>query len=350
MGSGEQDGVGHPRHGSGFEALPSAVAGRGHPEVASAHAVLHVAPENSVLDEDVRFRLVAFVVDVDGAAALDDGRVVDDRAELGGDRLADLACVVARAFPVEVGLEPVAYGLVEEDSAVSRAKDDLELARRSRPGVQEGQSLAGGALRVPLRGLAVEVGEGHPPAAAALTCLAAPVLLGDSRNSETHHGLTVVGDPSVARGDQDFAHRLSEGRARLHELWVIGEYGARRALEELSLLRPGLVQRVPGKVITTCRVDRRQSLDMKSRRTARDARRALGRPLHGLEAQVLDVGVAGRVALLDAHTQPHAHTPRGAARDPLLEGNPAGGPVFKEEVGVITPLGQGDFEQLPQDF
>ena len=93
-------------------------------------------------------RLGAFVVHVDGPAALKQGRVVDHRAEGARDVLADLARVVARALPVEVGLEPVADGLVQQDAAVAGRQHDLHLPGGRLARVEQDQRLSGGLFGV----------------------------------------------------------------------------------------------------------------------------------------------------------------------------------------------------------
>ena len=63
---------------------------------------------------------VAFVVDINAAAARDQGAVVHHRAKLAGDLLPDSVRIVAGLLAVEVGLESMANGFVQEDTAVSR--------------------------------------------------------------------------------------------------------------------------------------------------------------------------------------------------------------------------------------
>src|SRR4029077_10401295 len=92
-----------------------------------AQTIVHVPDELALLDERRGARLVAFVVDVDRSARLEKRRVVDDVAQLARDDVAHLSGVVARALAVEVRLETVTDGFVEEDAAVARREDDLPL-------------------------------------------------------------------------------------------------------------------------------------------------------------------------------------------------------------------------------
>ena len=60
VGAGEEDGVGHAGERGGTEALAAAVAGGAELVVARREAVVHVAGEGAVLDEDAAGGLVAF--------------------------------------------------------------------------------------------------------------------------------------------------------------------------------------------------------------------------------------------------------------------------------------------------
>jgi hypothetical protein len=79
-------GIGHVRI-----AFAPAVAGRLHAHQAGVQRVLDVAAQDAVLDQHVALAGVAFVVDVERAAAVGDGAVVQHRDALGRHALADLA-------------------------------------------------------------------------------------------------------------------------------------------------------------------------------------------------------------------------------------------------------------------
>ena len=79
---------------------------------------------------------------------------------------------------------------------------------------------------------------------------------------------------------------------------------------------------------------------------ARDLRRGLGRALHRVPVELLDVRVARRVPLLDAHPEPHRDAARGALQDALVEHEAARRAVLEEEVRVVPSAREGDAEEL----
>ena len=289
-------------------------------------------------------RLVAFVVDVDRPARLEERRVVDHAAQLARDDVADLAGVVARAAAVEVRLEPVTHGFVEEDPAVARREHDLHRPRRRLLRVEHPDRLLGRVLRVLLGRVPVEVAERRAPAAARAALLPLTVLLGDRADAEAEERLRVAGHLPVARGDEDFANFFREARLDLDDARVERVRRRRRALEELALLDAWLVDRDRRQLVPT-----RQGQDAHRRRlaraAARDLRGRLGCVLHRVPIELLDVRVARRVALLHADAEPHRDAARGALQDPFVEDEPTGGAVLEEEIGVVAAFRQRDREQ-----
>src|SRR5882672_11264700 len=162
--AGQEDRVGHPGHRRAREALAPTVSARFQVKVARAQAVVHVADELALLDEGAAPRLVALVVHVDGAATLQERRVVHDRAQFAGDVVTDLARIVARPFSVEIGLQPVAHGLVKQDAAVARRQYDLHLTCGRVVRGEHRDRLPSGFASMPHRALALEVT--HPGASA----------------------------------------------------------------------------------------------------------------------------------------------------------------------------------------
>src|SRR5207302_5996576 len=99
--------------------------------------------------------------------------------------LTDHAGVVARAFAIEVGFEPVSHRFVEQDAAVARGEHDFELAGWSFARVEHRDRLTRGLGCVPLGSLVVEIGERHPAAAAARSLLTLAISLRDGAHAET---------------------------------------------------------------------------------------------------------------------------------------------------------------------
>ena len=91
-------GVGHARHRDVAERLAAAVARWRDAEMVGRDAVLHVGGELAVFDQQVAAGRVALVVDVERAAALQQGGVVEHGDQRRGDGFAD-AVRVGCSFP-----------------------------------------------------------------------------------------------------------------------------------------------------------------------------------------------------------------------------------------------------------
>ena len=80
--------VGHARHGGMGETFPPAVAGRSHTHQSGIQAILHVALQDTVLDQHSVRRRRTFVVNGQRPTAIVQGAVIDDRYTRRGDALA----------------------------------------------------------------------------------------------------------------------------------------------------------------------------------------------------------------------------------------------------------------------
>ena len=193
--------------------------------------------------------------------------------------------------------------------------------------------------RVPLRALALEVARcscarrrrSSPPAACR------PSRRWRARRSARAAACRATIVPSLV-DDEDLADLLGEARLDLHDARVVRVRRRRRALEQRALVEAGHVERDPARA----RSGSGSSTALRARSgavaasAARDLRRGLRRALHRVPVELLDVGVAGRVALLDAHPEPHRDAARGALEDALVEDEAAGRAVLEEEVGVVA--------------
>src|SRR5690606_30886532 len=92
--------------------------------------------ENAVLDQHGALGRIAFVVDRERAAAVGQGAVVHHGDAPGGDLLADAAGEGGAALAVEVALETVADGLVQQDAGPAAAEHDGHAAGGRRLGAQ----------------------------------------------------------------------------------------------------------------------------------------------------------------------------------------------------------------------
>ena len=85
----QHEGIGHARHGDVLIAFAPSAAGGGGFQQSRRKLVLQIAAQNSVFDQDIALRGLAFVVDVERTAPAANGAVVDHRAERTGHLLAD---------------------------------------------------------------------------------------------------------------------------------------------------------------------------------------------------------------------------------------------------------------------
>jgi len=101
-------------------AFAPAVARGRHFHQTGVELVLQITRENAVLDQHRAMGRRAFVVDVDRAAARRHGAVVDHRAELRRDPLADAIAESRGLFAIEISLEAVTDRFVEQNAGPAR--------------------------------------------------------------------------------------------------------------------------------------------------------------------------------------------------------------------------------------
>ena len=162
----EHVGVGHARQRQAGVAFAPAIAGGLHPHQAGVQAVLHIAFQDAVFNQHIGLGGVAFVVDVERAAPVGQGAIVQDGHALGGDALADAAAEGAGAFAVEVALQPVAHGFVQQHAGPASAQHYGHFAGRGRAGIEVGQGLAHGLAHVVGNQGIVKVGQAKASTAA----------------------------------------------------------------------------------------------------------------------------------------------------------------------------------------
>ena len=219
---GQHEGVGHARHGLMRVGLTATIAGGLRAHQARVEAILHVAHEHPVLDEDVAAGGDALVVHIERAAAVGDGAVVDHRDQLGSDFLPHPAGKGRGLLAVEVSFETVAHRLVKKDARPARAQHHRHLPRRRLHGMELDRGLSHrlGGEAPPALAFEEEI-QGHAPSAAVRADLALAVLLDDDRHVEPGQGALIADRPPRRRGDEDDDVLAAEARdhllhARIH--------------------------------------------------------------------------------------------------------------------------------------
>ena len=166
--------------------------------------------------------------------------------------------------------------------------------------------------------------------------LALARLLGDDAHAEAHQRLAVVGELAVGGDDQDLADLLAERGLDTHDAVSAARAACRRA--RAARASRGRARRgsaaAPGSATRSAGVTN-DGRPPGSARRLRSGPRS-GRARHRLALEVLDVGVAGGVALHDAHAEPERDGAAGGLEDALVVAVAAGGAVLEEQVRVVA--------------
>ncbi len=287
--------------------LTATVARRRGSREACVESVLHVALEDAVLDEHGALRRRALVVDVERAAALGEGAVVDHRARGRGDALADAPGEGGRALAVEIPLQAVAHGLVEQNAGPTRAQHDLHRAGGRVHGLEVDERLAHRLARIAERAFGIEeIAVAHATPAPGTALLAPTVLLRDHGHVQTHERAHVRRHQAVAARHQ---HHLVDAGEAGHDLLHARIRPPRLRLDALQELHLGLVAQAGQGVGRG--VERhaaapvpRDRLPRRARRRPRDRPRRRGGVGQRRQQELVGVSETGLLAAHGTHTDP----------------------------------------------
>src|SRR2546425_8276523 len=139
----------------------------------------------------------------------------------GGDLLAHPSGERRGSLAVEVALEAVADGLVEQDARPARPEHDGHRAGRSVHGAELEDGLARRLPREPAPALVLEEEvERDAPAAAVGADLALAALLGDRGHVESRQRPDVADRPARGRRDQRHDLLARERHDHLRDAWI----------------------------------------------------------------------------------------------------------------------------------
>jgi len=219
-------------------ALAAAVARGLHSHEPRVEAILQIAAQDAVLDQHRTPGRRSLVVDVERATPLGDRAVVDHGDAGSRDSLADAAGEGRGLLAVEVALESVAHGLVQQDPRPAGAEHHIHGAGGAGHGVEiEGRNAYGlGNHGLPLgrREQAVE-GVAAPHALVADLAPPARCICGDHLHVEPHQGPDVTDQRAVARRHQHHAVLADEARHHLPHARVEAPGMGVDGFEELDL-------------------------------------------------------------------------------------------------------------------
>jgi hypothetical protein len=298
-------GIGHARHGQVGEGFAPGVAGGGHAHQAGVHGILHVATQDAVLDEHGALGRGALVVHVEGTAPVGQGAVVHHGDAVGGHPLADAAGKGGGALAVEVALQAVADGFVQQDAGPAGAQ-------------HHGHGAGGGG---------------------GATLFPAAVLFDDDLQGDAHQGPHVGGATAVQAGDE-------------HHLVFAGQAGD--DLGDPAVLLAGVVLQPVQQADLVGFGEGGQGIDggiqgatLRAARHPRDGRLAGGGDgAHGVggfpdgrQADVVGIGEGGLVPHHGAHAHALVDVEAAGFHLPLLQAPGFGAGVLEIEIGVVHPVG-----------
>ena len=191
---------------------------------------------------------MALVVDVQRAAAVGEGAVVEHGHALGRHALADAAGEGAAALAVEVALQAVAHGFVQQHAGPAGAQHHGHLAGGHGAAFQVGERGVHRVLHVAFDDVVLEIAQAEAPAAAGRADLAAHHaahrLLGDHGHVQPHQRPHVGGARAVgARHQHDVVFGAQAGH-HLRDARVLGAGELFHLFQQRHLLRA--VQRGDG--------------------------------------------------------------------------------------------------------
>ena len=255
----------------------------------------------------------------------------------------------AGALAVEVALQPVADGLVQQDAGPAGAEHHGHLAGRRGARLQVGQRGLDRVVDVAFDLLVVEIGQAEAPAAAAGAHFAPAVLLGDHRDRQAHQRPHVGRQRAV--GARDHHHVAFAGQARPSpgpraDPWhgpasrPCPSSATLAALSSVAIGSTRVVQRPAGRYLFC------SYLRTPGARCSRYRPHGAGRVEQRGLGNVVGIGEGGLLAA----DRPHAHAlvdAEAAGLDDALFQAPAfAARVLEVQVGVVDLVG-GDFAPGP---
>ena len=209
-------------------AFAAAVAGGPGFHQPRVHAVLQVAGEDAILDQHSALRRMAFIVYVEAAAAAVQRAVIQHCYALGRHPLSDAAAKGAAALAVEITLQPVSDGLVDQHTGPSSAQHHVHFTRRRWSRFQIHQRGIDRFIHILLQQNVVKIIQAEAATAATAAGfaahLAADSLFGDDRKAQPYQRTHIGRQRAIEPRHQ---HHVVFGGKAGHDLCNTGVLGAR---------------------------------------------------------------------------------------------------------------------------
>ena len=231
--------------------------------------------------------------------------------------------------------------LVQQDARPAGTEDDGHLAGRRRLGVQVGERLMDGLLRIALQHSIVEIAEIEASATTCCALFALAVFLDDDGNRAADQRPDVGSQPAIRTGDQD--HLVLAGQ-RGHDLDDARVDGAGETFEALEQPDLGIGRqrgdRVVRNVQRLCRGRRRKSGQNAILPGGGDRPHSIGGIAKRPRTDVVGVGEGGLLAGEGAHADALVDVEAARLDDALVEAPRLGTRILEIEVGIIDLMRQ----------
>ena len=317
---------------------------------AGIHRVLDVAAQDAVFDQHILLAGVAFVVHVQRAPAVGHGAVIQHGDALGRHTLTNAATESARSLAVEVALQPVAHGFVQQHAGPAIAQHHGHLACGRGAGFEVDERGRHGFLHIAFDHGVVKISQAKATTAAGTAHFAAAVLLGDHRQGQTNQRAHIGRQRAIGAGHHD--HVVFGGQAR-HDLHNAGVFSTcdffhmaqqvhfGRAVECRHRVQRG-VERTAGRNLS------RWYLDALVLRGRGNRAHRHGRIHQGGFGNVIGVGKGGFLARNGPHTHTLVDAEAASLDDALFQAPAFGAGVLKVKIGVIDRVRLDGVQGLSQ--
>ena len=322
-------------------AFAPAVAGGLDTHQPGVHRVLDVALQDAVLDQHVALRRAAFIVDIERATPVGQGAVVEHGHAFGRHALADTPGECRRTLAVEIALQAVANGLVQQHAGPARAQHDRHHAGRCRARVEVGQRRVDRLVDIERELLVLEVTQAETSTATARADFAAAVRFSDHRDRQPHQRPHIGRAGAVGAGDHHDVVLGGHTGHHLHDAGVAGAGHFFDLLKQRDLL--GAVERayrVGGQVERAAGRDPGLARDLDAPVLARcgdAANRARGVEQRGL-GDVVGVGKSGLLACHRPHANALVDREAAALDDALFQAPALVAGDLEVQVGIVDAV------------